>query len=62
MAEDKVPPEIRQGLAEVQRRRGARIRWSVGRHTAEMAIAAIQQPPRPGKARPRRRRRHKRFL
>lgn len=59
--------EVQQRLAEIQRRKRGRIRWSISRHTAEMAIDAIERfdgpgepPRRSGKSR--RRKRHKRLL
>ena len=36
--------EMQARIREVQDRRRDRIRWSIGKHTAEMAIAALQEP------------------
>lgn len=55
--------EVQRRLSEIQSRKRGRIRWSISRHTAEMAIGAIAEPktpPRSGKAR--RRKRKKRLL
>lgn len=55
--------EVQRRLSEIQSRKRGRIRWSISRHTAEMAIDAIvppKAPARSGKAR--RRKRKKRLL
>jgi hypothetical protein len=56
--------EVERRLKEIQRRKRGRIRWNIGRHTAEMAIVALEtapkSPPRSGKSR--RRKRWKRLL
>jgi hypothetical protein len=36
--------EMEARIKEIQVRRRERIRWSIGKHTAEMAIAALQAP------------------
>jgi hypothetical protein len=36
--------EMEARIREVQDRRGDRIRWSIGKHTAEMAISALAAP------------------
>ena len=36
--------EMEARIREVQDRRRDRIRWSIGKHTAEMAIAALREP------------------
>jgi len=36
--------EMEARIQEVQDRRRDRIRWSIGKHTAEMAIAALREP------------------
>jgi hypothetical protein len=36
--------EMQARIREVQDRRRDRIRWSIGKHTAEMAIAALREP------------------
>jgi hypothetical protein len=50
----------------VQRKHRGRIRWSLGRHTAELALRALEprprQPRRAPSAKSRRRKRHKRRL
>ena len=50
--------EMQARIREVQDRRRERIRWSIGKHTAEMAIAALREP-RPYKASAKRRSRKK---
>jgi hypothetical protein len=56
--------EVEQRLREIQSRKRGRIRWSISRHTAEMALHALEDQPRQerksGKAR--RRKRKKRLL
>ena len=55
--------EVRRRVEEIQRRKRGRIQWRIGRHTAELAIEAIEPPrksPRRGKSR--RRKRTKRLL
>lgn len=56
--------EVQRRLKEIQRRKRPRIRWSITRHTAELAIGALgpahEKPRRSGK--PRRRQRRKRLL
>jgi hypothetical protein len=36
--------EMKARIREVQDRRRDRIRWSIGKHTAELAIAALREP------------------
>jgi len=36
--------EMEARIREVQDRRRDRIRWSIGKHTAELAIAALREP------------------
>jgi hypothetical protein len=36
--------EMKARIREIQDRRRDRIRWSIGKHTAEMAIAALAEP------------------
>lgn len=36
--------EMRARIREIQNRRRDRIRWSMGKHTAELAIAALREP------------------
>jgi len=56
--------EVQRRLQEIQRRKRGRIRWQIGKHTAELAIDAIggrEKRERPhGKTR--RRKRRKRLL
>ena len=57
--------EVQRRVAEIQQRKRGRIRWSIGRHTAEMAIDALHAErtvasKRNGKQR--RRKRQKRLL
>ncbi|HEY9228221.1 MAG TPA: hypothetical protein VIP11_16310 [Gemmatimonadaceae bacterium] len=55
--------EVERRLKEIQRRKRGRIRWQIGRHTAEMAIDAIEAKPRPPRSgKQRRRKRKKRML
>ena len=58
--------EVAAVVQGVQRKHRGRIRWSVGRHTAELALRALESPPRPPRRPPssksRRRKRHKRLL
>ena len=35
--------EMKARIREIQDRRRDRIRWSIGKHTAEMAIAALER-------------------
>jgi hypothetical protein len=45
--------EMEARIREVQHRRRDRIRWSIGKHTAELAIAALREvrPYRPSSKR-----------
>jgi len=55
--------EVRRRVEEIQRRKRNRIQWRIGKHTAELAIEAIEErakPLRRGKSR--RRKRKKRLL
>jgi len=58
--------EVAAVVRDVQRKARGRIRWSVGKHTAELALKALEPPakkPRqPPSAKSRRRKRHKRLL
>ena len=56
--------EVQRRLADIQRRKRGRIRWQIGKHTAEMAIGAIDRPPKAERknGKPRRRQRKKRLL
>jgi hypothetical protein len=56
--------EVQRRLADIQRRKRGRIRWQIGKHTAEMAIDAIDRPPKTERknGKPRRRQKRKRLL
>ena len=58
--------EVQRRLEEIQRRKRGGIRWQMSRHTAELAIEAIEaaapEPPPHGNGKPRRRKRRKRLL
>ena len=58
--------EVAAVVQGVQRKHRGRIRWSLGRHTAELALRALESPPRaprrPPSSKNRRRKRHKRLL
>jgi hypothetical protein len=58
--------EVAAVVEGVQRKHRGRIRWSLGRHTAELALRALEpiprQPRRPPSSKSRRRKRHKRLL
>jgi hypothetical protein len=66
MTDEPITPttaELEARIRDVAERRRDRIRWSIGKHTAEMAIAALREPRayRPSGKR-RRRKRSKRML
>jgi hypothetical protein len=56
--------EVRQRLNEIQQRKRDRIRWRMSRHTAELALRALDdgRPCRRPSAKSRRRKRRKRLL
>jgi hypothetical protein len=56
--------EVRRRLQELQRRKRGGIRWQIGRHTAEMAIDALESPRKTWRphGKQRRRKRWKRLL
>ena len=56
--------EVQRRLNEIQRRKRGRIRWHIGKHTAELAIIALEQPPKSSRrsGKQRRRKRWKRLL
>jgi predicted fused transcriptional regulator/phosphomethylpyrimidine kinase len=56
--------EVQQRLREIQRRKRGNMRWHVSRHTAELAIDALERTPRAPtrSAKGRRRKRAKRLL
>ena len=55
--------EVKRRVEEIQRRKRGRIQWRIGRHTAELAIGALERPPKtPRSSKHRRRKRTKRLL
>ena len=55
--------EVQRRVQEIQRRKRGRITWRIGKHTAEMAIGAIEaKPPVRKGGKQRRRKRSKRLL
>jgi hypothetical protein len=58
--------EVKAVVQGVQRRHRGRIKWGIGRHTAELALKALDEPRsvlrRPSSSKARRRKRHKRLL
>lgn len=56
--------EVQRRLNEIQHRKRGRIRWQIGKHTAEMAIDAFESPSRTCRSggKQRRRKRWKRLL
>jgi hypothetical protein len=56
--------EVQRRLAELATRKRGRVRWRMSKHTAELAIRALAEPParRGGHGKQRRRKRHKRLL
>lgn len=58
--------EVAAVVRDVQRTHRGRIHWSVGRHTAELALRALgssrRLSPRPSSPKSRRRKRYKRML
>jgi hypothetical protein len=56
--------EVQRRLQDIQRSKRGRIRWKIGKHTAEMAIDAIERPPKSERknGKPRRKQRKKRLL
>ena len=55
---------VKQRLEEIQSRKRGRIRWSLSRHTAELALDALveESPSKRRRSKTRRRKRHKRLL
>ena len=55
---------VKQRLEEIQSRKRGRIRWSLSRHTAELALDALveESPSKRRRSKTRRRTRHKRLL
>jgi hypothetical protein len=55
--------EVRRRVEEIQRRKRSRIQWRIGQHTAELAIEALERPPKSARnGKSRRRKRKKRLL
>jgi hypothetical protein len=56
--------EVQRRLRDIQRAKRGRIKWGIGKHTAEMAIGAIERPPKSERknGKPRRKQRKKRLL
>jgi hypothetical protein len=58
--------EVKAVVQNVQRRHRGRIQWGIGKHTAELALRAIDKSRpvlcRPSSSKSRRRKRHKRLL
>jgi len=58
--------EVAAVVTNVQRSHRGRIRWGIGRHTAELALRALDKPRRmlrrPSSSKSRRRKKHKRML
>lgn len=55
---------VKQRLEEIQSRKRGRIRWSLSKHTAELALDALldESPGKRRQSKTRRRKRHKRLL
>lgn len=58
---------VRRRLEEIQQKKRGGMRWGVSRHTAELALVALDEPrspepPRRNAGKGRRRKRHKRLL
>ncbi|HKW48084.1 MAG TPA: hypothetical protein VJN70_11585 [Gemmatimonadaceae bacterium] len=58
--------EVKAVVQNVQRSHRGRIKWGIGRHTAELALRALDEPrtrrARSPSSKSRRRKRHKRLL
>ena len=58
--------EVEAVVQKVQRSHRGRIKWGIGRHTAELAMRALNDPravlKRPSSSKARRRKKHKRLL
>ena len=58
--------EVQRRLGEIQRRKRNDVRWTISRHTAELAMEAIvparEAEPAKSKGKSRRRKRRKRML
>jgi hypothetical protein len=51
--------EVRRRLQDIQRTKRGRIKWQIGKHTAELAIGAIAPPENNERKRGKSRRRQK---
>jgi hypothetical protein len=58
--------EVKQHLEDIRARRHSRVNWKLSKHTAELAIGAIEvgpkRPRRPAGGKSRRRKKWKRLL
>jgi hypothetical protein len=54
--------EVKRRLEEIQQRKRGRIQWGIGRHTAELAIEAIEPPAKSSRSSKQRRRKRKKRL
>ncbi|HEY2374514.1 MAG TPA: hypothetical protein VGH98_00945 [Gemmatimonadaceae bacterium] len=58
--------EVKAVVQNVQRTHRGRIKWGIGKHTAELALRALNEPRsvlrRPSSSKSRRRKKHKRLL
>lgn len=52
--------EVQRRLQDIQRSKRGRIKWQIGKHTAEMALDAIEPPPKSERKSGKSRRRQKR--
>ena len=68
MAKERADEEaVERGVEEIQRSHRGRIRWGIGKRTAELALRALEDSPGHGRrhrrsSKSRRRKRHKRLL
>ena len=56
--------EVEERVKEIQRQKRGRVRWTVSRHTAELALDAVigERGPRKPSSKGRRRKKRKRLL
>jgi hypothetical protein len=56
--------EVKAVVEDVQRAHRGRVRWGIGKHTAELALRALDRraPRKPRSSKVRRRKRYKRLL
>jgi hypothetical protein len=63
---DESEEAVERGLEQIQRTHRGRIRWGIGKQTAELALRALDDSPTNRRhrrsAKSRRRKRHKRLL